>query len=300
MHARLSENAVERGAGIRVKNPSLLTGLLFDSAGHRMTPTHAIKKGTRYRYYASRPLIVGARADAAAGLRIPAAEIEQIVTNRIRRLLSEPASVFEMFEAEAGEPMLQQNLIARAGELAGQFAQMSPLRMRVILLALVQRVDMRPDEVIIHLHPRRLAACLDDRFTPANAEPVDHEPTLPLSHPVHLRRAGKEVRMVIDHTDPFAPPSNPNRALIRMVVRSHHFHDMLIKHKGGKFGDLAKSERLNRSYFSQLLRLTYLAPDITTAILNGHQPAGLTTTTLIERADLPMSWREQRRTLGFA
>src|SRR5205823_1615403 len=93
-------NAVERGAGIRVKNPSLLTGLLFDSEGHRMTPTHAVKKGTSYRYYVSRPLIVGARADAAAGLRIPAAEIEQIVTNRIRRLLSEPASVFEILQAQ--------------------------------------------------------------------------------------------------------------------------------------------------------------------------------------------------------
>ena len=34
--------------------------------------------------------------------------------------------------------------------------------------------------------------------------------------------------------------------------------------------------------------------------LDGHQPAGLTATQLIERADLPMSWREQRRTLGFA
>src|SRR5712691_169536 len=300
VHARLSENAVERGAGIRVKNPSLLTGLLFDGEGHRMTPTHAVKKGTRYRYYVSRPLIVGARADAAAGLRIPAAEIEQIVTNRIRRLLSEPASVFEMFEAQAQMPVLQQSLIARAANLAGQFAKMSPLRMRVILLALVQRVDMRADEVIIHLRPRRLAAFLDDRLTAANPHPVDDEPTLPLSHPVHLRRAGKEVRMVLDHTDPFAPPAKPDRALIRLVVRAHRFHDMLVRHKGGKFGDLAKSEKLNRSYFSQLLRLSYLAPDITTAILNGHQPAGLTTTTLIERADLPMSWPEQRRTLGFA
>jgi hypothetical protein len=117
---------------------------------------------------------------------------------------------------------------------------------------------------------------------------------------VHLRRAGKEVRLVIDHTDPFSPPAKPDRALIRLVVRAHRFHDMLVKHKGGKFGDLAKSEKLNRSYFSQLLRLAYLAPDITTAILDGHQPTGLTATQLIERADLPMSWREQRRTLGFA
>src|SRR5712691_8007623 len=299
VHARLSENTAERGAGIRVKNPSLLTGLLFDGEGHRMTPIHAVKKGTRYRYYVSRPLIVGARADAAAGRRIPAAEIEQIVTNRIRRLLSEPASVFEMFEAQAQMPVLQQSLIARAANLAGQFAKMSPLRMRVILLALVQRVDMRADEVIIHLRPRRLAACLDDRPTAANAEPVDHEPTLPLSHPVHLRRAGKEVRMVIDHTDPFAPPSKPDRALIRLIVRAHRFHEMLVKHSG-KFGDLARREKLNRSYFSQLLRLAYLAPDITIAILNGRQPAGLTATQLIGRADLPMSWPAQRRTLGFA
>jgi site-specific DNA recombinase len=300
VQARLAENAVERSTGVRVKNPSLLAGLLFDSEGHRMTPTHAVKKGKRYRYYVSRPLIVGARADADAGLRVPAAEIEQIVTNRIRRLLSEPASVFEILQAQPGQPLLQQRLMARAAGLAGQLAQMSPLRLRVILLALVERVDMRLDEMTIHLRPRRLTALLDDRLTAAAPDRVDDEPTLPLSHPVHLRRAGKEVRMVIDDTDPFAPSSKPDRALIRMVTRANRFHDMLVKHKGSKFGDLAKSEKLHRSYFSQLLRLAYLAPDITTAILDGHQPAGLTATQLIERADLPMSWREQRRTLGFA
>jgi hypothetical protein len=132
---------------------------------------------------------------------------------------------------------------------------------------------LRPDEVIIHLRPRRLAALLDDRLTTAIPDPGNDEPTLPLSRPVHLRRAGKEVRMVIDHTDPFAPPPKPDRALIRLVIRAHRFHDLLVKHKGGKFGDLAKSERLNRSYFSQLLRLAYLDPDITTAILDGGSSA---------------------------
>src|SRR6202140_842639 len=100
VQAKLAANVVERSTGIRLKNPSLLSGLLFDGEGHRMTPTHAVKSGKRYRYYVSRPLITGARADAA-GLRIPAAEIEQIVTNRIRRLLSEPASVFESVEAQS-------------------------------------------------------------------------------------------------------------------------------------------------------------------------------------------------------
>ncbi len=99
VQARLAENAVECHAGTRVKNPSLLAGLLFDSNGQRLTPTHAVKNGRRYRYYVSYPLITGAPADAGAGLRLPAAEIEQIVTNRIRRLLSEPASLFEIFDS---------------------------------------------------------------------------------------------------------------------------------------------------------------------------------------------------------
>jgi hypothetical protein len=37
----------------------LLTGLLFDDAGHRMVPTHATKAGIRYRYYVSLPHLHG-------------------------------------------------------------------------------------------------------------------------------------------------------------------------------------------------------------------------------------------------
>jgi site-specific DNA recombinase len=297
--ARLAENAVERNTGVRVRNPSLLVGLLFDGEGNRMTPTHAVKNGRRYRYYVSRPLIVGTRSDAA-GLRIPAAEIEQIVASRIRRLLSQPASVFAIIEAQASEPQLKQSLMARASAFAEEWGRMSPLRMRVILLALVQGIDMRPDVVIVHLRPRRLVALLDDRLTTVNSVPLDDEPTLSLSHPVRLRRAGKEVRMVIDHTDPFAPPQKPDRRLIKAIGRAHRFHDMLVKHNAGKFADLAKDERLHRSYFSQLLRLAYLAPDITAAILDGRQPEGLTATVLVERSGLPLNWQEQRTALGFA
>ena len=54
--------------------------MLFDGDGNRMTPSHAVKKGTRYRYYVSRSLITKDRTENSAGLRIPAAEIEQLVS----------------------------------------------------------------------------------------------------------------------------------------------------------------------------------------------------------------------------
>jgi site-specific DNA recombinase len=58
----------------------LLTGLLFDDAGHRMMPTHATKAGIRYRYYVSLPHLYGESKTASVGLvlRVPATDIEDI------------------------------------------------------------------------------------------------------------------------------------------------------------------------------------------------------------------------------
>jgi hypothetical protein len=50
-------------------NPSLLTGMVFDETGERLTPTYAVKKGTRYRYYVSTSLITGAGRNRSSGRR---------------------------------------------------------------------------------------------------------------------------------------------------------------------------------------------------------------------------------------
>ncbi len=52
---------------VRSKSDHLLTGLLFDDAGHRMVPTHATKAGIRYRYYISTPFLHGEAKTASAG-----------------------------------------------------------------------------------------------------------------------------------------------------------------------------------------------------------------------------------------
>src|SRR5258707_2531703 len=52
---------------VRNKSDHLLTGLLFDDAGHRMVPTHATKAGLRYRYYVSTPFLLGEANTALPG-----------------------------------------------------------------------------------------------------------------------------------------------------------------------------------------------------------------------------------------
>ena len=68
--------------------PNLLTGILVDADGQAMTPTHAVKKGARYRYYVSRRLVTGKRGEERKGQtsarRIPAASVEGLVVQRLR------------------------------------------------------------------------------------------------------------------------------------------------------------------------------------------------------------------------
>ena len=72
-------------SSIRNTSDHLLTGLLFDDAGHRMVPTHATKAGIRYRYYVSLPCLHGEAGTAKVGSvpRVPAADIEDIVVKSL-------------------------------------------------------------------------------------------------------------------------------------------------------------------------------------------------------------------------
>jgi DNA invertase Pin-like site-specific DNA recombinase len=297
VQARLAANAVERSSGGRAKSPSLLAGLLFDADGNRMTPTHAVKKGRRYRYYVSHPLITQARAGSPGGLRVPAPEIEQLVAKRVCRFLSEPDSILETTERLGLDPASQQRLIDRAAQIASGWSTLPSTQVRALVTTLIQQIEVRPERVDLQILPARLATALGT--APAILGSADQEDAnvLTLSVAAQLRRTGKEMTMRIERSDTF--PARPNPSLIKLIVRAHLFKARLLQSAGGKFAELARREKLNRSYYSRVVRLTYLAPDITRAILEGRQPPGLTAAMLLEHSGLPLAWPEQRKTLGF-
>ena len=74
----------------------------------------------------------------------------------------------------------------------------------------------------------------------------------------------------------------------------------LVGSAGMSFAALAKREGVSPSYFTRLVRLSYLAPDITQAILDARQPPDLTADKLLAHSRLPLAWHEQRTLLGFA
>ena len=59
-------------------------GLIFDDRGHPMSPSHANKKGVRYRYYVSHALLQNRKANAGSIARVSAPDVEALVCNAVK------------------------------------------------------------------------------------------------------------------------------------------------------------------------------------------------------------------------
>ena len=173
---------------------------------------------------------------------------------------------------------------------------MSGTNQRAVLTRLIERIDVRADQIDIHFRPTRLAPLLD--AAPPLPSASDEEAHI-LSAPIRLRRTGREITMRIDGTDPFAT-AKPDARLVKLLIRARRLNAALVGSDGVPFAALAKQEGVSPSYFTRLVRLSYLAPDITEAILDGRQPRDLTADKLLAHSRLPLGWPEQRTVLGFA
>ena len=112
---------------VRNAGDHLLTGLLFDDAGHRMAPTHATKAGIRYRYYVSLPCLHGEAKTAKVGsvTRVPATDIEDIVVK----------SLNEHLRSQSGMP---------ASAITGHSA----------IAEVIDRIDVHKDRLAVRLRSR--------------------------------------------------------------------------------------------------------------------------------------------------
>jgi site-specific DNA recombinase len=295
---RLEQNRVERKMSHGVAAPSLLTGLIYDGQGHRMTPSHAVKNGRRYRYYVSRPLIALGLSDAGDGWRVPAADLEQLVAHRLCGFLSSEGEVYSAIEPHLARACPASRLIARAGELATRWSDLPPADRRAVLGNVVIRVAVHPERVDLQLSPARLADLLRGHPSELHtlaAAAEDPGERLGLSIQAQLRRVGLGMKMVVEA----ARSGEPDPSLIKLFVKAHELQRKVLHDSGASIAAFARGEGMSESYITRHLRLAFVAPDIVTAILSGQHPPTLTAAKLIKDTRLPLDWQAQRSALGF-
>jgi hypothetical protein len=113
-----------------------------------------------------------------------------------------------------------------------------------------------------------------------------------------LKRTGLENRILIDGVGG-ATHRHPDHSLHRILAQAQQYQAMIICNDRKSMTELAANAGVTGSYFTRILRLSFLAPSIITSILRDQHPIELTARRLVNDIHLPVTWNQQRTLLGF-
>jgi DNA invertase Pin-like site-specific DNA recombinase len=249
---------------LRNASDHVLTGLLFDDAGHRMVPTHATKGGIRYRYYVSLPHLYGESKTASVGSvsRIPAADIEDIIIKSIK----------EHLIAQKEKP---DSAIVPAGD-------------RKVVFEQIARIEVHID-------------CLSVRFKSGDAgETSDSSENHSLSIPWQKPPSRKSRQILVPHGIPrneVRPTRIERRArLVSSIARGRRWLDEIVSGSITNVEQIATRQKCSPRQVNMTISLAFLAPDLVRAAVEGRLPRGIG----VERLrDAPAEWSRQFEALGL-
>jgi site-specific DNA recombinase len=240
----------------------LLSGLLFDDAGHRMVPTHATKAGVRYRYYVSLPHLHGESKTASVGSvsRVPATDIEDTIVNS-----------------------LNESLVVQKEK--SNFSITRPDRK--VILEQVARIDVHEDRLAIRLKP-----ALDEETSDA----ADDLLSIPWQKPP----SRKSRQILVPHGIPKSevrPTRIERRArLVSAIARGRRWLDEIVSGSVTDVQQIAARQKCSVRQVNMTISLAFLAPDLVRAAVEGRLPRGIG----VERLrDAPTEWSRQFEALGL-
>jgi DNA invertase Pin-like site-specific DNA recombinase len=299
---KLTSNLNERRILVGQRSSGLLAGLLVDEHNNRFTPSFTVKNGRRYRYYVSQKAIKNPGRTHFGPTRLPALEVEKTVIRRLLSFLQSEAELFEHLGRQQESPRVLRKLITGAKSFAAQWQRLGTEAQRARLTFLLRRIVVFENSLRLSLvktnlrqalqNPREVSTAHNEKIHLSAADDIV------LSVDAVLKRTGGEVHLVVPSTsqsDRMEGHSRPS--LIKAVARAHGWYKKVLCGTAFDQRTLAREANLTERYIGKVFPLAILAPDIVEAILDGRQPIGLTFEKLSD--NLPVSWTEQRRRLGF-
>ena len=142
----------------------------------------------------------------------------------------------------------------------------------------VERIEVRPDRLIIHLAEPPSTLEVPWRKTPARRR---REILLPEGiQPEHARPMRSETRA----------------RLVASIARGRRWLDELFADATASADSIARRERCSARKINMTISLAFLAPDLVKAAIDGRLPHGMGVARL---ADLPAMWSQQHGILGL-
>lgn len=256
-----------RGTNQRASR-SLLAGKLFDETGDRLTPSHSRKNVKRLRYYISHRLVKDRSKKHPDAWRLPAVQLEALLSNLLAQHLSKPETALAMTTGLQG------------AEISKISEQLQTQHDSKKILQLIEKVDIRPGQLSIQLDHLQLACFINHDPKGINTD------ALVLTSPFQMRRRGVELKLHLGEV-----PAEIDTTLVQNIVKAHGWMKLII---GGKtFSEIAEAKSTSKRRVQDLIDLATLSPDVLDQIATGEQPLGLTSDHLIKSGFSPI-WSKQR------
>lgn len=295
---QLASNSKKHRIRSDAKQPSLLAGFIFDETGDRLTPVHSAKKGKKhYRYYVSNRLIRTDNHPIAGGLRVPAVQLEGIVTRALISLFGDARRLAEALNA-GDVPILEVgNAVQHSRRrLRLILNEASSLGARVLLSQIMGRLVVGSGEITITLRVGQLFKVLTGEVHSDGCEILARgtgEATYDLTVQNSIRRPGVETRLVLAPCR--KPDTHRDASLIALVARGFAWAQELIEDPSTNVTSIAARDGMAVAHVTRVVSLGFLAPDILEAILAGHQPQDLIPTRIVTDPQWPRrGWRWKR------
>jgi len=148
----------------------------------------------------------------------------------------------------------------------------------------IRRITVGRRRVRIELSPN----------TDGNTQPGS---TSEIDLPICLGRRGNNTEIRYVGSDSGSSPATPDRPLLKALIRAYRWRTQLESGLCTSIAQLAAREQTNETYVGKLLQLTFLAPGLIDAIVEGRQAERLSLAS-IRRILLPIDWSAQRRLFG--
>jgi DNA invertase Pin-like site-specific DNA recombinase len=204
---RMADQRIRQHHRLSAKEPSLLAGKLYGPEGQSLTPSHASKKGRRYRYYVETDTET-ANKPHERPLRVAASEIEELILNALQNFLGDSQRILEAVHPDELCPQAAHRLTSQARDLQEDLRD--PAKRQILTRKLLARVDVGEKAVRVHLARPALLNALAVVDSTHHAEPVE------LTISANLKRLGAQLRFIsgnreaIQHQASSRPFSKPD------------------------------------------------------------------------------------------
>ena len=252
----------------KIKSNALLRRILFDEAGNAMLPTHATKRGVRYRYYVSLPYLRGlTKPTIGAVVRVPAIEIETTVTKALSEHLG--------WENTSAEDMstLEQNSV----------------------LANIARIEVQKNQLAVWLREPREN---EPDGNSASSAPAGGTPSFLIPWAKQPNRRFKEILLPASTIRSHVRPIKFERraALIKSIARGRAWLDEIVS-RVASVEEIAARQKCSVRHVNMTISMAFIAPGLVKAAIEGRLPRGIGVANL---RDAPAEWSLQFERLGLA